>query len=408
MNPVNPADRRDPLAAAERLRRWRLLLGGASADGTSHGLAGADIEIDRALAALYDPGLEGSDDLRKTDSRQGGSGPSRPGVARWLGDIRQYFPSTVVRVMQKDALERLHLQRLLLEPEMLEAVEPDVYLVANLLALRGVIPAATKETARLVIRKVVDELMRRLQEPLRAAVTGALNRAERNRRPRFAEMDWPRTIRANLRHYQPAYRTIIPETRIGFGRKRQRTQRQVILCIDQSGSMAASVVFSSICGAVMASLPAVKTHLVVFDTAVVDLTEHLDDPVELLFGTQLGGGTDIDRAVGYCQSLIHDPTNTILVLISDLFEGGVERNLLRRANDLVQSGVQFIALLALADSGAPAYDRDLAAKLALLDVPSFACTPDLFPELMAAAIKREDIAQWTAQRDLVTVRETGG
>ena len=390
----------------ERLRRWRLLLGGHAADGTGCSLLGVDIAIDRALASLYDPGAQGSDDLTKTNQRKGGSGPSQPGVARWLGDIRQYFPSTVVRVMQKDALERLNLNRLLLEPEMLEAVEPDVYLVANLLALRGVMPASTKETARRVVQKVVDELMRRLQEPLRSAVTGALNRAERNHRPRFAEMDWPRTIRANLRHYQPDYQTIVPETRIGFGRKRQRTQRQVILCIDQSGSMAASIVFSSICGAVMASLPAVKTHLVVFDTSVVDLTEHLDDPVELLFGTQLGGGTDINRAVGYCQSLIQDPTNTILVLISDLFEGGVAENLLRRANDLVQSGVQFIALLALSDSGAPAYDRDLAAQLALLDVPSFACTPDLFPDLMAAAVKREDITQWAAQHELITARRS--
>jgi Mg-chelatase subunit ChlD len=395
------------VSAEERLRRWRLLLGGNQAEGTGCSLAGIDLEIDRALASLYDPGSEGVDDLARTGPRQGGTGSSRPNVARWLGDIRKYFPSTVVRVMQKDALERLKLHQLLLEPELLEAVEPDVHLVANLIALRGVIPASTKETARRVVRKVVDELMRRLQEPLRAAVTGALNRAERNRRPRFAEMDWPRTIRANLRHYQPEYQTIVPETRIGFGRKRQRTQRQVILCIDQSGSMAASVVYSSICGAVMASLPAVKTHLVVFDTSVVDLTEQLDDPVELLFGVQLGGGTDINRAVGYCQSLIHDPANAILVLISDLFEGSVAENLLRRASDLVQSGVQFITLLALSDSGAPAYDRDLAARLALLDVPSFACTPDLFPDLMAAAIKREDIAQWAARHELATARPAG-
>ncbi|MDS4029218.1 MAG: VWA domain-containing protein [Candidatus Contendobacter sp.] len=395
------------ISAEERLRRWRLLLGGNQAEGTGCSLAGIDLAIDRALASLYDPGAEDGDDLTRTGPRKGGTGSSRPNVARWLGDIRQYFPSTVVRVMQKDALERLNLRQLLLEPELLEAVEPDVHLVANLIALRGVIPASTKETARLVVRKVVDEMMRRLQEPLRSAIAGALNRAERNRRPRFAEMDWPRTIRANLRHYQADYQTIVPETRIGFGRKRQRTQRQVILCIDQSGSMVASVVYSSICGAVMASLPAVKTHLVVFDTAVVDLTEQLDDPVELLFGVQLGGGTDINRAVGYCQGLIHDPANTILVLISDLFEGGVAENLLRRANDLVQSGVQFIALLALSDSGAPAYDRDLAARLALLDVPSFACTPDLFPDLMAAAIKREDIAQWAARHELATARPAG-
>ena len=393
-SPSHPAD--------ERSRRWRLLLGGGAADGLGIGLGKDDIEIDRALSSLYDPDSGEGEKLKRP--RRGGSEGSAPNVARWLGDIRKYFPSSVVRVMQKDALERLHLNQLLLEPEMLEAVEPDVHLVASLLSLRDVIPAKTKETARLVVRKVVDELMRRLAEPLRSAVSGALNRAERNMRPRISEMDWPRTIRANLRHYQAEYHTIIPETRIGFGRKRQRTQRQVILCIDQSGSMASSVVYSSICGAVMASLPAVQTHLVVFDTAVVDMTDQLSDPVELLFGVQLGGGTDINRAVGYCQSLIQDPSNTILVLISDLIEGGVTENLLRRANDLVQSGVNFMALLALSDSGAPVYDRELAAQLSTLGVPSFACTPDLFPDLMAAAIKREDIGMWAAKNELVTSR----
>ena len=251
------------------------------------------------------------------------------------------------------------------------------------------------------IRKVVDALMKQLEEPMRTAVSGALNRAVRNRRPRHAEIDWNRTIRANLKHWQQEYKTIVPETLIGYGRKSQRVQREIILCIDQSGSMASSVVYSSIFGAVMASMPAVKTHLVVFDTAVVDMTEQLDDPVDLLFGVQLGGGTDINRAVGYCQSLIRDPRNTILVLISDLYEGGVEKNLLQRANELVQSGVQVITLLALSNEGAPFYDKGLAAKLAGLDIPSFACTPDLFPGMMAAAIRKEDVNLWAAKQGIV-------
>jgi hypothetical protein len=154
----------------------------------------------------------------------------------------------------------------------------------------------------------------------------------------------------------------------------------------------------------MASLPAVKTHMVVFDTAVVDLTEQLSDPVEVLFGVQLGGGTDINRAVGYCQSLVREPRNTIMVLISDLYEGGVEKNLLQRASELVQSGVQLITLLALSDEGAPAYDRQLAAKLAALGVPSFACSPDQFSALMAAAIRREDVGLWAAQNGIVATR----
>ncbi|PIM55188.1 hypothetical protein CS062_01255 [Roseateles chitinivorans] len=385
---------------ADRLRRWRLVLGGEAEDSCG-ALNGDAAEMDQALSALYDDGGGLGDD------RRGGRGNSAPRVARWLGDIRKYFPSTVVQVMQKDALERLNLRDMLLQPEMLQGVQPDVHLVANLMALSRVIPAGTKETARRVVRQVVDELMKRLEEPMRAAVTGALDRSQRNRRPRLAEIDWHRTIRANLRHWQPTHRTVIPETLHGFGRKARRPQREVVLCIDQSGSMANSVVYSSIFGAVLASLPAVSTKLVVFDTAVVDMTEQLDDPVDLLFGVQLGGGTDINGAVAYCQSLIREPRNTIFVLISDLYEGGVEPQLLRRAASLVESGVQCVALLALSDEGAPSYDRALAAKLAALGVPSFACTPDAFPGLMAAAIRRDDIGAWAAGQGIVTAAKGG-
>lgn len=385
----------------ERLRRWRLILGGDEADGTGCSLGGRDVAIDKALAALYKG--QGEEDERRSSGRRGGLGASAPNVARWLGDIRSFFPSSVVRVMQKDALERLDLRRMLMEPEMLEAVEPDVRLVADLISLANVMPGKTKETARLVVRKVVDELERKLAEPLRAAVMGSLNRAIRNRRPRHNEIDWNRTIRANLRHYQPEYRTIIPETRIGHGRKRSAL-REIVLCIDQSGSMATSVVYAGIFGAVLASLPAVKTQVVVFDTAVVDLTANLSDPVDVLFGTQLGGGTDIHRALSYCQGLIQRPQDTILVLISDLYEGGPQEEMLKRAASLVASGVQMVALLALSDEGAPFYDHQVAAIFAEMGIPSFACTPDLFPDLMAAAIGRQDLSQWAAARDIVTAR----
>jgi Mg-chelatase subunit ChlD len=375
----------------ERLRRWRLILGGAEADGVGYALQGLDAKMDNALQALYD------------SDRAGNLGSSSPNVARWLGDIRSYFPSSVVRVMQQDALERLNLRRMLLEPEMLEAVEADVHLVANLMSLGNVMPEKTKETARLVIRKVVEELQRKLENPLRQAVLGSLNRASRNRRPRHNEIDWHRTIKANLKHYQPDYRTLIPETRIGYGRKRS-SLRDIILCVDQSGSMGTSVVYSGIFGSVLASLPAVNTRLVVFDTAVVDLTEKIQDPVDLLFGVQLGGGTDINRALSYCQTLARRPQETILILISDLYEGGNATEMLKRAAALVASGVQMIVLLALNDEGAPSYDHRVAATFAELGIASFACTPDLFPDLMAAAINREDLNQWAATRNIVTSR----
>ncbi|PPK62046.1 VWA domain-containing protein [Actinokineospora auranticolor] len=373
---------------AERLRRWRLVLGG---EGPDQKLSAADSGVDGVLSALYDSGGRGDG-----TPRSAGLGASAPRVARWLGDIRRYFPGTVVQVMQRDAVDRLGLTRMLLEPELLSAVEPDVHLVGTLLSLNGVIPEETKETAREVVRKVVAELERRLAEPTRAAVRGALDKASRTHRPRPADIDWPRTIQANLKHYSPDLRTIIPERLIGHGRKQHSVQREVILAVDQSGSMAESVVYSGLFGAVLASMRALRTRFVAFDTAVVDLTENLADPVDVLFGTQLGGGTDINRALAYCQGLITQPENTILVLISDLYEGGVRANLLRRAAELVEAGVQVVTLLALLDSGRPSYDEENAAALAELGIPAFACTPDLFPELMAAALRRDDISQWAA------------
>ncbi|HEY8408707.1 MAG TPA: VWA domain-containing protein [Gaiellaceae bacterium] len=379
-----------------RLKRWRLVLGGAD-DGTGATLSGRDAQLDAALAALYDQ--------RPGGPRGAGLDPSAPNVARWLGDIREYFPSSVVSVMQKDAIERLSLHQLLLEPELLEAVEPDVNLVGTLLALNRVIPAKTRETARLVVRKVVDELERRLEQRTRAAVTGALDRASRTRRPRrLADVDWNRTIRANLRHYQPDLNTVIAETLIGYGRRQQAVQRDIVLCVDQSGSMASSVVYSSVFAAVLASLRALRTSLVVFDTAVVDLTPQLADPVEVLFGTQLGGGTDINQALAYCEQLVQRPNDTILVLISDLMEGGDAHALRRRAAALVAAGVSVIALLALSDDGAPAYDHENAQAFAALGVPTFACTPDLFPDLMAAAIEKRDVGAWAAQAGIVASR----
>ncbi|MFG2209087.1 VWA domain-containing protein [Streptomyces sp. NPDC048638] len=374
---------------AERLRRWRLVLGGGGADGTGCELRGRDAAMDGALASLYGRGQSDKDEY--TGRRSGGLGASAPSVARWLGDIRTYFPSSVVQVMQRDAIDRLGLNNLLLEPEMLEAVEADVHLVGTLLSLNRVMPETTKETARAVVRKVVEQLEKRLATRTRAVLTGALDRSARINRPRHRDIDWDRTIRANLKNYLPEHRTVVPERLIGYGRAAQSVKKEVVLCIDQSGSMAASVVYASVFGAVLASMRAIDTRLVVFDTSVVDLTDQIDDPVDVLFGTQLGGGTDINRALAYCQSRITRPAETVVVLISDLYEGGIRDEMLKRVATMKAAGVQFVTLLALSDEGAPAYDREHAAALAALGAPAFACTPDLFPDVMAAAIEKRPL-----------------
>jgi Mg-chelatase subunit ChlD len=389
-------------AAAERLRRWRLVLGSAAEPGKpagedgaqgsgASGLADRDAAIDAALAAIYDS--------RPGPARRGaGLGGSAPALHRWLGDIRTYFPTPVVQVLQQDALERLGLRRLLLEPEMLAAVQPDVHLVGTLLSLRSAMPEQTRQTARIVVGQVVTEIERRLQEELHRAVLGALDRSARHQRPRLADVDWPATIRANLQHYRPELRTIIAERLIGYARRRRIAALQdVVMLVDQSGSMASSVVYAGVMAASLASLRAVSTKLVVFDTSVVDLSDELTDPVEVLFSTQLGGGTDINQAVAYGQSLVTRPADTVLILVSDLIEGGDQSELMRRLAALVDSGVRLIVLLALSDDGAPSYDHELAAACAALGAPAFACTPEQFPDLLATAVRRDDVASWVAR-----------
>ncbi|KAA3499404.1 VWA domain-containing protein [Rhizobium rhizogenes] len=382
---------------SERIRRWKLALG----DDDMEGLAERDQRLSRALSALYESGA--------TKGR-GGLGASSPKVSRWLGDIREFFPSPVVQVIQKDAFERLNLKALMLEPEFLETLEADVHLVADLISLRGAMPEKTMETARAVVNKVVEDLMKRLQSRTIEKLTGAVNRSQRTHRPRHADIDWPRTIRANLRHYQQDYKTVVPETLVGFARK-TRTRADldhVVLCVDQSGSMAPSVVYASIFAAVMASLPVLSTKLVCFDTAIVDLTEDLADPVKVLFGIQLGGGTDINAALAYCETKIDRPSKTHLVLITDLYEGGDAPAMLARVAALKQSGVNVIVLLALSDDGRPGYDSRHAGAIAAMDCPVFACTPDQFPDLMATALTRQDVAQWASANGIELIRGNQG
>lgn len=384
-------------------KKWRLLLGSETTNELNAGLSETEAGMDAALGALYEIKRKGfvyGENQNK--SKKGGREASSPSVARWLGDIRKYFPNSTVELLQKDALQEDSLKEiLLLEPEILEQSTPDVNLVATLLNLGKLIPEKTKETARKVVQTVVDELMKKLEQKTKQSLTGALNKLARKNNPKYNEIDWNQTIKKNLKNYLPEYKTIIPEIKIGYGRKSKSTLKQVVLCLDQSGSMGSSVVYSGIFGAVMASMPAIKTQMIVFDTQVADLTEDLTDPVDLLFGVQLGGGTDINLALSYCQNLITQPEDTIMVLITDLFEGGNAKEMLQRAKTIKESGCNLICLLALCDDGNPYYDVEMARAFNKLQIPVFGCTPEMFPDLMAAAIQKNDIYEWAGQNNVV-------
>ncbi|MCT1398961.1 VWA domain-containing protein [Paenibacillus sp. p3-SID867] len=385
-----------------QISRWRLILGQSAepqlagySPGGSIQLSEEEMIMDRALAAIYDNTDGGAEaGSAAAGQRAAGQGKSAPRLAQWLGDVRSFFPEDVVSIIQNDAMERKGWKQLLFEPEVLATVKPDIQLVGTLLSLKGKIPEKTKDTARLLVKAVVDELVQRLQEDIRRAVTGALNRRQHTPLPSLSGIDWKRTIQRNLKNYDADRKQIVPERFYYFDRARRSKEWTVIVDIDQSGSMAESVIWASVIGSIFASIPSLDTRVVVFDTEVVDLTEQCaNDPVDMLFGIQLGGGTDIHKSVAYCEQFIEEPKKTLFIIISDLYEGGNQAGLIRRMRELREAGVKTMCLLALSDEGKPFYDEQVAKLLSRDGTPCFACTPALLPQLVEGALKGHDLAE---------------
>ncbi|NMG59092.1 VWA domain-containing protein [Geitlerinema sp. P-1104] len=362
-------DNRNLSSNVQASRRWRLILG-TDATGVNSAEDGLDQRRVRSLEALYRP------------SPAGGLGRSTLSLVRWLDEIRCQFPESVVRVMQHDAIERLNLRSLLLEPELSDRLEPDPMLAAEVLTLMSTLPDSKAERVREIVRQVVEELEQRLRPATQQALSGRLRQRSPGLHPRYRDIDWQRTLYANLKHYQPHYGTIIPERLIHRGTP-PRLLSDVVLCLDQSASMAASVVYASVFASVLASVSLLNVRLFAFDTSVLDLTPHVQDPVNLLLGMQLGGGTDIAAALRYSLQEIQQPHETILILLSDLYDGGDRQQVWRLLGQLLASGVRVISLLALDETGIPRYDVANAEYLAGLGIPSFACHPDEFSGLIS-------------------------
>lgn len=374
----------------EKTTRWRLILGQDTKALENISLNEQQSVMDYALSAIYDENT-----TKNNGSKKAGLGSSAPNLAKWLTDVRTFFPQDVVSIIQSDAIERKGLTKLLFEPETLKNVKPDISMVGTLMALKGQIPEKSKETARQLVKEVVDEIMKRMEQDLRRAVTGALNRKAHSPIANFTSTDWKKTINRNLKNYDIKTKRLIPEKFYFFERTQKQKNWTIILDIDQSGSMSDSIIYSSVMGSIFASMPSLNTHVVAFDTQVTDLTELCkQDPVDMLFGIQLGGGTDINKSVTYCQTLIENPKKTMFILISDLYEGGVRAGLLRRLSQMYEEGVKVMVLLALSDRGKPDYDEKLGKEISKLGIPCFACTPDRLPELVEAALKNHNLKKF--------------
>ncbi|MDE6520723.1 MAG: VWA domain-containing protein [Ruminococcus sp.] len=371
-----------------QLKRWRLILGESAEDklnamGGGVPLSAEEMLMDSALSQIY--GADSSDG----SGTGAGKGMSSPKLTKWLGDLRSLFAPMEIKVIQRDAIERKGMKQLLFEPEMLDGLEPDISTGALLLMLKDQIPKKAKENAREFIQKIVDDINRRLADNLKRSVTSALNRKEHSPIPSASALDYKLTIRRNLKNYNPEIKTILPEKFYFFERASKSASRTIILDIDQSGSMGESAIYSSVMGCILASIRSLKTHVIAFDTFVNDLTDMCSDPVDLLYGIQLGGGTDIEKSVAYCSELVTEPAKTTMFIVTDLYEGGNRNGLIRRISELKSSGVNIIILLAISDRGKPCYDENLAQKIAEFDIPCFACPPEKLPDLLERALKNQ-------------------
>lgn len=355
--------------------RWRLVLGRYAKKRLAAGLTGDGVgdRMEAALEYLYGREYE-SRDLRP-DLGPGSLDDSHPTLVGWLGEVRELFPRETAEVIEKHALDRYGLVELVTDPETLERLEPSEQLLKTLLALKGHLGAEVLEVARRIIRQVVEELRRRLEMEVRQAMSGRLSQHRHSPVQIAANFDAAGTIRRNLKNYDPERRQLVLGELRFFERNARRLPWDVIICVDQSGSMAGSVIHSAVMAGILSGLPTFRVRLVVFDTNVVDLSDQVEDPVEVLMRVQLGGGTDIARALRYCSQLVEHPDRTVMVLVTDFCEGGPPGDLVRVVAELAEARVRLLGLAALDGEAHPFYDRAMAQRLADRGMEIAALTP---------------------------------
>ena len=368
------------------LARWRLILGRFAEESLPGALGGEEARLDAALDYLY--GREYRGRGMRDGPRHGGLEGSRLTLPDWLGEVRELFPRETVEVIERHALERYGLSELVADPQVLGRLEPNYALLRTILTFKGMMQGEVLELARRIVRQVVEDLKRRLADQVRRVMWGKLNRFQHSPLRVAQNVDWRRTVRDNLAHYDRGERRLTAVERVHFyARVERHLPWHVVLAIDQSGSMLDSVIHSAVMAGILAGLPALRVSLVVFDTSVVDLSGYVDDPAEVLMSVQLGGGTDIAGAIAYCQTLFENPHRTILVVVSDFFEGGPPARLVAAVRQCREAGVRVLGLAALDPDAAPAYDKQMAERLVAAGAEIAALTPLQLAEWLIKVIR---------------------
>ena len=365
--------------------RWRLLLGRYS-ERRLGCLGSLDGRRDDALEFLY--GREYSRRGIKPASSGRGAGlePTQLRALDWLGEARTLFPARVFEALQGEAVERYGLSELLKDPRVLQDLEPSPALVRTLLSFKDRADPALQQDLRRIAGAVIEEIMQKLRAKLVQALSGRRNRHQRSPMRSAANFDARGTIRANLAHWDTANEVLVAERLRFMSRQKRRLDWTIILCVDQSGSMTDSLIFAALMAAILAGLPGLQVKMVLFDTSVVDVTGQLDDPLGLLLSVQLGGGTDIGKAVTYCEGLVQQPNRTVLALVTDFDEGARPRPLLSAVARLNEARVRLLGITALDDSGRAYFNRDMAGQLVALGMQVASLTPDAFADWLAEVL----------------------
>lgn len=372
----------------DRKARWRLVMGAGSEEACGSCLNGEDAQRDACMGFLYDREYGGKRNVRgsESDSREGGLGASSLNVPDWINQVHELFPNKTIERLEKDALERYQLDEMVTDPELLARVQPNMTLLKAVLRTKHLMNQDVLAAARHLVRKVVEQLLEKLAREVRNAFQGSIDRRHRSFLKIAKNFDIRTTIRRNLKHYDADNKRVLIETPYFYSRVRRQTDKwQIIVLVDESGSMMDSVIHSAVTASIFFGIKSLRTHLCIFDTEVVDLTEDCSDPVETLMKVQLGGGTDIGHALAYAQNLVDNPRRTIIVLITDFYEGGPIGRLLKVTKELCESGVTLLGLAALDERANPSYDKATASRMVDLGAHVAAMTPG-------------ELAEWVAEK----------
>jgi len=356
-------------------RKWRLILGPEAEENSDLLKNETDQKQDQALTLLFE-------NASKNQLKR-----SRPRLNDWLRDIRDLFTPDQVLFLQKEAIESLDLKSLLFEKETIQNLTPDIELIKTILLLKDQIPEENLVDVKNLVKSYAEEIEEKIEWGIKNSFQLHHEKGDLTYHPRRHEIDWKKTIKKNLRHFQPDLNTILINQKMGY-EKRRHGFPEIFLVVDSSASMSESMIYSAIIASVLAHIRTINTRLILFDSDFVDLTEQLNDVVELLFNIQLGGGTNIVQPLMYMQNQIRNSDESYLFLISDLFDNFDDQRVYDILYKMAEQNIETHCILSMDQQGKSHYNKPLAQQLTNSGIPCYSSSPDQFGDTLQKALNK--------------------